>query len=164
EIQDDVQWADWSADGSGFAIIRDVAGKSRLEMPIGKVLVETTGWLSDLRVSSRGDSAAFMEHPARGDDGGSVAVIDAAGKKRTLTKEYAAEGGLAWSPDGKEIWFTAAEVGGNRALWAVSLSGVARLLTRVTGNLTLQDAARDGKVLISHDTLRSGILAMAPGS
>ncbi len=164
EIQDDVQWADWTPDGSGIAIIRDVAGKSRLEMPIGKVLVETPGWLSDLRISPKGGLAAFMDHPARGDDGGSVAVVDAAGKKRTLTKEFATEGGLAFSPDGSEVWFTAAEVGGNRALWAVSLSGASRLLTRVTGNLTLQDTARDGKLLIAHDTLRSGILAMAPGA
>ena len=164
EIQDDVQWADWTPDGSGIAIIRDVGGNSRLEMPIGKVLVETPGWLSDLRISPKGGLAAFMDHPARGDDGGSVAVVDAAGKKRTLTKEFATEGGLAFSPDGSEVWFTAAEVGGNRALWAVSLSGSSRLLTRVTGNLTLQDTARDGKLLISHDTLRSGILAMAPGA
>ena len=164
EIQDDVQWADWTADGSGFAIIRDVTGHSRLEMPIGKVLLETPGWFSDLRLSHKGDVAAFMDHPARGDDGGSVALVDAAGKKKTLTKDFATEGGLAWSPDGSEIWFTAAEVGGNRALWAVSLSGSVRLLTRVTGNLTLQDAAGDGKLLIAHDTLRSGILAMAAGS
>ena len=33
EIQDDVQWADWTPDGSGLAIVREVAGKSRLEMP-----------------------------------------------------------------------------------------------------------------------------------
>ena len=164
EIQDDVQWADWIADGSGFAIIRDVAGRSRLEMPIGKVLVDSPGWLSDLRMSPKGRLVAFMDHPARGDDGGSVAVVDAEGRKRTLTKEFATEGGLAFSPDGSEIWFTAEELGGNRALWAVTLSGTARLLTRVTGNLTLQDVARDGKMLISHDTLRSGILALAPGA
>jgi eukaryotic-like serine/threonine-protein kinase len=164
EIQGDVQWADWDGSGAGFAIIRDVAGRSRVEMPIGKVLAETAGWFSDLRVSRKGDLAAFMDHPARGDDGGSVAVVDASGRKKALTKEFATEGGLAWSPDGSEVWFTAAEVGGNRALWAVSLSGAVRLLTRVTGNLTLQDAARDGKVLVAHDTLRSGILAMSVGA
>jgi WD40 repeat protein len=164
EIQGDVQWADWDKSGSGFAIIRDVAGRSRLEMPIGKVLLESPGWLSDLRISPKGDLVALMDHPARGDDGGSLAVVDLSGKKKTLTKEFATEGGLAWSPDGSEVWFTAAEVGGNRALWAVSLSGALRLLTRVTGNLTLQDAARDGKLLVAHDTLRSGILGMAPGA
>ncbi len=164
EIQEDVQGASWTPDATGFAIIRDVAGRARLESPIGKILYETGGWLSDVRVSPRGDLVAFMEHPARGDDGGSVAVVDRNRKKTTLTKEFATEGGLAWSPDGREIWFTAAEVGGNRALWAVATGGSQRLLMRVTGNLTLQDVARDGRILIAHDTLRSGILGLAPGA
>ena len=34
---------------------------------------------------------------------------------------------------------------------------------RVTGNLTLHDVSRDGKVLLAHDSLRSGILAYVPG-
>ena len=33
----------------------------------------------------------------------------------------------------------------------------------MTGNLTLHDVARDGRVLVAHDTLRSGILGYAPG-
>ena len=37
------------------------------------------------------------------------------------------------------------------------------VLARVTGNLTLHDVARDRRVLISHDTLRSGILGYKPG-
>ena len=164
EIQDDVQGASWTPDGAGFAVIRDVAGRARIESPIGKVLYETSGWLSDVHVSPEGDLVAFMEHSARGDDGGSVAVVDRAGKKTALTKEFATEGGLAWSPDSREVWFTAAQVGGNRALWAVSTGGSQRLLMRVTGNLTLQDVARDGRVLIAHDTLRSGILGMAAGA
>jgi eukaryotic-like serine/threonine-protein kinase len=43
EIQDDVQSASWLPDGTAFAIIRDVAGRSRVESPIGKVLYETPG-------------------------------------------------------------------------------------------------------------------------
>ncbi len=164
EIQDDVQSASWLPDGKGFAVIRELASRSRIESPIGKVLYETGGWLSDSRVSPNGDVVAFMDHPARGDDGGSVAIVDFSGKKTALTKEFATEGGLAWSPDGREVWFTAAEVGGNRALWAVTREGKQRLLVRVTGNLTLQDIGADGKVLICHDTLRSGILGMAPGA
>jgi eukaryotic-like serine/threonine-protein kinase len=117
-----------------------------------------------VRVQPNGAAIAFMDHPARGDDGGTVMIVDAAGKKTVLTDIFATEGGLAWSPDRREIWFTAAEVGGNRALWAVTLTGTKRLLARVTGNLTLQDVAPDGHVLICHDILRSGILAMAPGA
>jgi Tol biopolymer transport system component len=164
EIQEDVQSASWTPDGKGFAVVREVAGLSRVESPIGKILYQTSGWLSDVRVSPRGDLIAFLEHPARGDDGGTVAVVNLSGKKTKLTGEFATEGGLAWSPDGREVWFTAAEVGGNRALWAVTPSGSQRLLVRVTGNLTLQDVSSDGRILIAHDTLRSGILGEAPGS
>ena len=164
EIQDDVQSASWMTGGTGFAIIRDVSARARLEAPIGKVLYETSGWLSDVRVDPKGGTIAFMDHPARGDDGGTVAIVDLAGKKTTLTDMFATEGGLAWSPDANEIWFTAAEVGGNRALWAVTTARKKRLLMRVTGNLTLQDVSVDGKVLICHDTLRSGILGRSPGA
>ena len=42
--------------------------------------------------------------------------------------------GLSWSPDGTEVWFTAASVGGARALHAVSLSGRRRLVLRGPGS------------------------------
>ena len=87
--------------------------------------------------------------------------MDLAGKKTTLSPEYATAYGLAWSPDGSEVWYTAAEVGGNRALRAASLSGKTRILARVSGNLTLHDVARDGRVLIDHDTNQVGIVARA---
>jgi Tol biopolymer transport system component len=163
ELLESVQWADWSPDEAQLAVVRDVGDLNVLEYPIGTVLNRTDGWMSHPRVSPSGDLVAFLEHPARGDDGGSVAVVDRSGTKKTLSKPFSTAGGLDWSPDGKEIWFTAAETGGNRALHAVALSGEQRLLSRVTGNLTLQDVAPDGRVLISHDTLRSGILGMAPG-
>src|SRR5262249_16963978 len=60
ESQDDVQSASWLPNGSAFAVIRDVAGRSRVESPIGKVLYETPGWLSDVRVQPGGGLIAFM--------------------------------------------------------------------------------------------------------
>jgi hypothetical protein len=44
----------------------DVAGRNRLEYPIGKVLNETGGWISHPRVSRRGDMIAFLDHPVEG--------------------------------------------------------------------------------------------------
>ena len=163
EIQEDVQFADWASDGQALAIVRGVGSKARIEYPIGKTLYETEGWISHLRISPDGSTLAFIQHPTAGDDGGTVQVIDGSGKPRTLAGEFSTAGGLAWPPGGREIWFTAAEVGGNRSLWAVTLSGARRVLARVTGNLTLHDVAKDGRVLIAHDTLRSGILGFAPG-
>ena len=72
EIQEGVRQADWSPDGSQLAIIREVGGKDRLEYPIGHVLREVSGSLSDVRFSPNGDRIAFFEHPRKLDDRGSV--------------------------------------------------------------------------------------------
>ena len=146
ELLRDVQWADWAPDGKSMAIVRAVGQKSRLEYPAGRVLYETTGWLSHPRVSRDGDAVAFLEHPFIGDDGGTVGVVDRRGRKRTLTQTALVAWGLAWSPTGREIWFTATQLPGlNRALKAVSLAGKERLLVRVPRYLTLQDVALDGQ-------------------
>jgi hypothetical protein len=73
-----------AADGSELAILHTAGGKDRLEFPIGKVLYETAGYLSDLRISSRGDRIALFEHPKQWDDRGAVIVVDRAGKRTFL--------------------------------------------------------------------------------
>ena len=55
-------------------------------------------------------------------------------------------GGVAWRPDGREIWFTAARRGEVKSLRAVTLDGAERLVTRLLGQVTLQDVGRDGRV------------------
>ena len=159
EIVKDVQWADWDPSGKDLAVVRDVQLRSQIEFPLGRVLYQTAGWISHPRISPDGSLVAFLEHPQRRDDGGTVGVVDRAGKKRTLSEAYSSEFGLAWSPDGSSIWVTGAKVGGNRALHEITLSGKSRLLARVTQSLTLQDVARDGRVLVAHDTIRIGIMA-----
>jgi Tol biopolymer transport system component/predicted Ser/Thr protein kinase len=163
QILEDVQWADWSSDSASLAIVREVGAHRQLEFPIGKVVYRTDGWISHPRVSPDGESIAFLDHPVLGDDGGNAAVIDRSGKKKTLSELFATLFGLAWSPNGDEVWFTAAPYGFNRGIYAVTLSGRQRLLSRVTGNLTLQDVSHDGVALVSHDVLRAGILGLAPG-
>ena len=125
-VVEDVEWADWSPDGNNLAVVRNVGGRDRLEYPIGKVLYETSGgWISYPRVSPKGDFVAFMDHPNQGDDGGSVAVVDTSGKKTELTREWYGTQGLAWSPDGNEVWFTASELGLFHYITAVDLVGEA---------------------------------------
>jgi Tol biopolymer transport system component len=158
-----VQFADFSPDGRDIAVVRAVSGRRRLEYPVGKTLYETTGWIGNPRFSPRGERIAFLDHPVNGDDGGAVALVDVAGKKTTLTPVFASASGLAWSPDGSEIWFTAAEVGGNRALRAVTPSGHPRVLLQGTGALTLQDVSRDARVLMTHALSRIGLVALGPG-
>jgi serine/threonine protein kinase/WD40 repeat protein len=164
EVLENVQWADWSPDGSNFAVVREFGGLSRLEYPIGKVLYQTGGWLSHPRVSPKGDVVAFIEHPVRRDDAGSIAVVDLDGKKKTLSTGWETAWGLGWSPNGNEIWFSSTRLGYGRYLSAVSLSGKERLLAREPGTLTLQDVAKDGRVLITRDVPRVGMVGMTAGT
>jgi Tol biopolymer transport system component/predicted Ser/Thr protein kinase len=163
EILESVQWADWSPDGSTLAIVHDVEGRSRLEFPPGKLLYQADGWIGHPRVSPKGDVVAFLDHPQQRDDGGSVAVVDLAGKKTTLSTGWDSIQGLAWSATGDEIWFTATRTGGDRSLFAVDLSGSVRLLARVPGELTLLDVGRDGNVLLTRGNDRAGMIGLAPG-
>jgi eukaryotic-like serine/threonine-protein kinase len=144
-------------------VVRDVGGKSRLEFPMGKVLYETSGHISYARLSPKGDRIAFLDHAFPLDDAGTVAVIDLAGKKTTLTAKWASEGGLAWSSTGDEIWFTATEAGANRSLYAVTLAGKMRVVARVPGGLKLHDVAKNGRVLLTRESPRVGVLAMLEG-
>jgi Tol biopolymer transport system component len=163
EIAENVEWADWAPDGKSLAVVRSAAGRHRLEFPVGKVLYETTGWISHSRISPKGDLIAFLDHPAIPDDRGSVMVVDFNGKTRTLSQEYQSVGGLAWSPQGDEIWFTASTEGFARALRTANLAARERLVLKVPGGLKLEDISRDGRFLLTHESTQFGISGLAPG-
>ncbi|MFI4978447.1 MAG: protein kinase [Solirubrobacterales bacterium] len=163
DVAEGIQEVDWAPDGTTMLAVRDVGGKSRIEFPMGKVLYETSGHVSYARLSPKADRIAFLDHAFPLDDAGTVAVIDLAGKKTKLTGQWASEHGLAWAPSGREVWFTATEAGANRSLYAVTLSGHLRVVTRVPGGLKLHDIARSGKVLLTRESPRVGILGMLQG-
>jgi serine/threonine protein kinase/WD40 repeat protein len=162
-VLENVQWADWSPDGNNLAIVRDVGGRNQLEFPIGKVLYQTSGWVSHPRVSRKGDQVAFMDHPLPGDDAGSVKIVDLRGNVKTVAAGFQTAQGLAWSADGAEIWFTAAELGLKRSIYAVTLSGRERLIARVPGTLMLQDVWQDGRVLLAKDAWRRELIGLVAG-
>ena len=162
EMLEDVRWADWDPNGI-LAVAHHLAGQSRIEYPPGKVLYETPGWVSHIRFSPKGDMIGFLDHPRWPDDRGSVAVVNLAGTKQTLSAEWESEAGLAWSPRGEEVWFTAAAAGNGRALRAITLSGRQRTVLAVPGGLTLQDTSQDGRALLTFDSTRLATKGLGGG-
>ena len=157
EVLENVQEADWSPDGKDLLVVREVGGHRRIEFPLGKTLYETSGWISLARIAPAGDRIAFVDHPQRGDNVGSLCVLDRGGRKSVLLQKRTVQG-LAWSPDGSEIWATA---GGN--LIAVSGAEKTRLLARVPGTNWLLDVSKAGRVLLAHTAIRREIVGLAPG-
>ena len=165
EILQNVQNADWSPDGSSLAIIREVNGKSRLEYPIGKVLYETAGYVSDLRFSPRGDQIAFFEHPFRYDDRGSIDVVDLQGHKKVLSEGYQGEEGLAWTKDAGRIYFGAqGSSESDYLINAVTLAGKARGVLGGAEALWIFDTNREGDFLATENTHEWRLMSLAPGA
>src|SRR6202162_5776583 len=163
EVLENVGSADWSPDGKELAVIHFVGGKNRIEYPIGKVLYQTDGFVSALRVSPRGDLVAFAEHPQRDDQRGSVSVVDPGGSKKTLTQEWPWLQTVLWSPTGEEIFFQGERVRRIREIMAVSLSGRIRSAAWMPG---LDDVSREG-LFLDFDkfrNIRRDVLALVPGA
>ena len=162
-ILSDVQNADWGPDNQ-IAVCHYVGQRYRLEYPIGHVLYETGGYVSEVRVSPNGKLVAFADHPQLGDNGGTVATVDSSGHVRRLSSTQQQILGLAWTPDGKEIWFTGSQSGMSNSLNAADLSGRQRVVERVPGSsLLIQDIAHDGRVLAAQVTQRVSAYALGPG-
>ena len=164
EILQDVREADWSPDGTKLAIIHEVNGRDRLEFPVGKVLFETSGYLSDLRVSPQGDRIAFFEHPVKYDDRGSVDVVDLAGHNTVLSDGYQSEEGLAWAPGGRSIFFSGLLGNGfNLIVYELTLSGKRTTVLAAPDDLWVLDASKDGKLLVTRGDYQERLMAWAPG-
>jgi Tol biopolymer transport system component len=135
----------------------------QLEYPAGKVIYSASGYLDYVRVSPSGKEVAFLEHPVDGDDRGWVSMVDAAGNHSQLTREYGSVQGLAWSPSGKEIWFTASNQI-DRSLYAVGLSRKLREIYTAPQGLRLLDIASDGRVLLSSEQWRAELTGSDPAT
>jgi hypothetical protein len=157
EMLENVSAADWSPNGDALAVVRTIAGKHRVEYPVGTVLYE-----NDVRppiaprVSGDGKLVAFFDYDGEVGDY-ALSVVGPNQPKRVLSRGWRAIGSLDWSARGDEIWFSAGQPGTDPALYAVSLSGNQRFLTQAPGWIVMQDAAADGRVLLSVVNSRLGI-------
>jgi Tol biopolymer transport system component len=151
--------------GKQLAVVRAKDRQSsatQLEFPPGRVIYESLSWMSHPRVSADGDLVALIDHPQGGDDG-NIVVFDARGKQRMLSSGWTSVQGLAWSANGREVWFTGAKTGSNRALYAVDLSSRERLVYRSAVDVQLHDIAADGRVLLTTASRRAEIRGLLKG-
>ena len=166
ELQEQVKYADWTADGRELAIIRGLRDRDVLEFPTGNVIAEPAAprGFSFVRISPRGDAVAAFELDSAPWLWGKVVVFDRSGTRRTTSTAYFNVFGLAWRGD--EVWFTAADEAPllRNTVYAMDASGRVRIVARVPGNTSLHDIAPDGRVLIARTDDRGGITVRAPGA
>ncbi|PYQ49961.1 MAG: hypothetical protein DMF78_16920 [Acidobacteria bacterium] len=163
ELGSDVEDADLDASGILAVVFSSgTGGESRLESPLGHVL-RTARSIRCPRFSRDGRQIAFFEDSSGAGIMGQVAVVDLEGHYHPLTEVWNNARGIAWSPRGDEVWFTAGGWSADRALRAVDLRGRQRVVATAPSSLTLWDIAPDGRVLLTRDEEERGLVGMSPG-
>jgi hypothetical protein len=168
DIQPDIHRADWNpATGALVTIHPSDAGWS-LESPPGTVLHQSTGMLDFPKASRDGKRVAVWENKINSGwslypDPGRLQLVEGPGKVRTLADNFACSG-LAWSPDGTEIWATECLAGNMTRLWAFTPKGRRRLIWSAPGFLALQDASAAGRVLLLVRQVQSAVLGLPAGA
>src|SRR3984885_6685697 len=162
-LAEHVAQADWHPDGKRMVISVGSANGPRLEFPPGHVIYQqNAGWFGHPRFSPDGRMIAFENHSIAGNDDGQVELLDMNGKHSVIFKSSSVEG-LAWSPDGGELWFAATETGGwADTLFAVRPGGKPRVVL-TSPSIRLYDISKDGLVLLSHESWRRQLIGLFPG-
>ena len=151
-VLDGVSRADWAPDGTHLAVVLEDQTTQRLEYPIDHVLAKVTGEIGPVRVSPDGKLVAFVYWPTHGDLRGTVELIDAQGARRTVAGPFEFVSGLAWSADGRELWFSAYPAGGIEGIYAATLDGQDRVVATGPAWFILLDRAADGRILANFNS------------
>jgi serine/threonine protein kinase len=147
ELLEAVHDADWAPDGRAMAVIRKQGTSFHLEYPIGRKLHESITWMKSPRVSPDGQRVAFIEYFQSA--GNLVRLVEPGGEVRTLVPLQHWPGSLAWSADGRQLFYS--EWGGKDGslIASISLDGMQREITRLPGTLDLLDVSASGDLLIA---------------
>jgi hypothetical protein len=140
-VAEGVTNGDWARDGSAFAIVRRDGGFDRLEYPLGRQLY-----------------SAFLEHPVRGESAARIGVVGAGGRATFLTEPLGPISGIAWSPEGREVWASGwlgrSRSEGSWSVVAVTPSRQRRLLLWLPSSFRLLDVSAGGQALLALDQTR----------
>ncbi len=171
EILGRVKGADFAPDGQSLAVIyQEQDGSPQyLDYPLGtRLMTSNSELLGAPRISPQGDKVAFVHSSTAvgviGTEGGSsaqrgIAVVDRTGKRLdlkmdgTVWDEY-----LAWSKDGREIYF-ATRVG----LKAVDLGGRVRSVTVDSTPPLIHDISSQGLMLLERELYTTSSVVRSGG-
>jgi len=107
---------------------------------------------------------AFAEFVAADGDAGWAIAVDRSGKELIHSEVFVSVEGLAWPPSGKEVWVAATTTEGwADAIHGLGLNGKKRVVLRLPGILRLHDISREGRILLSKESWRSGMQFRGPG-
>jgi hypothetical protein len=140
----------------GVAAVEVTGNGSQLHFPLGTVVEESTDLLLFLRASPEGTAVAF--HPL----GGGIVVFDADGARTVADTRRVT--GLAWAPSGDRVWFSSRTGNGESTIWSFEPGAAPRQEWRAAGNVTIEDIAADGRVLVKRDQVHAGTLLISPQS
>ncbi len=162
-LLEDVCGADIDGSGKEMAVVRCGSSQQTLEYPLGHVIYRTTGWVDHVRFSPAADAIGFLDHPVAGDDRGYVAWVDRQGKVSRVTSEWSALKGLAWTPNGEELWFSGSQAGEQTEIWAVTRTAHQRMVFTGPTDIWLQDIAGNGKILVTQVRATNDVAVRRPG-
>ena len=160
-----VREADWLPDASEIAIVRRVGGRERIELPIGKVLYETTGWIGSIRLSPDGQHVAFADHPVvrrRHRHGGHRRSGGQEDRPVDRLGFDVARAGVVprWPRDSGSPLPMGAKI---RRSAPCDLHGKVRPILSGLARVIIYDIAADGRVLLGRETFERRVEALTAG-
>ena len=161
DVLDGVVSADWIPGTDQLAVART---DGQIEFPIGTKIYKPAGaGIRVVRVAPGGDRLAAIQMGPVGPESVRIVVLDRSGAIVTSSR-WTDSGGLAWSPDGREVWFSATRQYASPVLWAMSMHGETRVLVATDPEPhAVQDVFRDGRLLLATHMRRVGFCCVRPG-
>jgi eukaryotic-like serine/threonine-protein kinase len=155
--------ADWAPDGDKLATAINDSVDRIIELPLGTVLASGSPHGSLVRMVPDGPAVVYWSRQPYGGGGNLELVRAGAAQRRLCPIDYVCTG-MAWNRARRELWYSDADTAGATSVYAVSIGGRRRLVSRLAGWVALQDIGPDGRVLMTVRSSRKITQVLAPGS
>jgi serine/threonine protein kinase len=155
-LLENVLVADWGPDGE-LAVAHEVEGIVRLEYPVGTVLYESPGWISELRVHPRGERILIGDNRIRGDNVSTLKIVHRDGRVESLG--LGGSWGAVWAPDGESVLAS-----GGATIRRFRLGEESVRIHQAPVSLRLLDVDTDGRLLVGVTLSSREMIVRAPGA